>query len=529
MAYNQRKEFYDQEVPYMYPQSVPSADREDDTPPTEDGQKRKELQDSEELFQDLSQLQEAWLAEASCVEDEEQFVPDFQAENILTAPMKVKSEPRSLDECPRPCSHMAPPGEVSNPDKFDFGEQLFMGNPCDPKLPPLPPPQPPTPKQDGLSYPPSTSSTGYPPPPEPPRYQRQLSEPAYRLADPHAFQRQVSDPMFQRQVPDHMHFQRSTSDTGFQPPRSEGQSPFPTNIKQEFPEPMYSRAMAPPFPPCPPIKQEPIDMGYDGGQAEVPVWDPYQRRDSMYGPQATAAEGFLTDSNIRSFYDDSCLPEKLAEAGKGSVRLSDMAPLPIRRHSLMHVPLLNMTTQCSNCGMKPELYREAPTYQRRGSLQLWQFLVALLEDPSNTPFIAWTGRGLEFKLIEPEEVARRWGMQKNRPAMNYDKLSRSLRYYYEKGIMQKVAGERYVYKFTCDPEALFSMAFPDNQRPVLKTDSQVPQMNPPLVVPTDCPVTGDNTVPLRHLDDSLEQMAYMQEMQRVCTTASDQALDNAIF
>lgn len=52
----------------------------------------------------------------------------------------------------------------------------------------------------------------------------------------------------------------------------------------------------------------------------------------------------------------------------------------------------------------------------------------------------WTGRGMEFKLVEPEEVARRWGIQKNRPAMNYDKLSRSLRYYYEKGIMQKVAG-----------------------------------------------------------------------------------------
>jgi len=61
-------------------------------------------------------------------------------------------------------------------------------------------------------------------------------------------------------------------------------------------------------------------------------------------------------------------------------------------------------------------------------------------------------------------------VQKNRPAMNYDKLSRSLRYYYEKGIMQKVAGERYVYRFACDPDALFTMAFPDNRIPVLKSD-----------------------------------------------------------
>lgn len=54
---------------------------------------------------------------------------------------------------------------------------------------------------------------------------------------------------------------------------------------------------------------------------------------------------------------------------------------------------------------EPGMYREGPTYQRRGSLQLWQFLVALLDDPSNSHFIAWTGRGMEFKLIEPEEVS----------------------------------------------------------------------------------------------------------------------------
>lgn len=42
--------------------------------------------------------------------------------------------------------------------------------------------------------------------------------------------------------------------------------------------------------------------------------------------------------------------------------------------------------------------------QRRGALQLWQFLVTLLDDPNNSSCIVWTGRGMEFKLVEPEEV-----------------------------------------------------------------------------------------------------------------------------
>lgn len=46
-----------------------------------------------------------------------------------------------------------------------------------------------------------------------------------------------------------------------------------------------------------------------------------------------------------------------------------------------------------------------------------------------------------LKLTPFVQVARLWGIQKNRPAMNYDKLSRSLRYYYEKGIMQKVMAD----------------------------------------------------------------------------------------
>ena len=38
--------------------------------------------------------------------------------------------------------------------------------------------------------------------------------------------------------------------------------------------------------------------------------------------------------------------------------------------------------------------------------------------------------------------------------MNYEKLSRGLRYYYDKNIIHKTAGKRYVYRFVCDLQNL---------------------------------------------------------------------------
>ncbi|KAG8430917.1 hypothetical protein GDO86_019752 [Hymenochirus boettgeri] len=85
-----------------------------------------------------------------------------------------------------------------------------------------------------------------------------------------------------------------------------------------------------------------------------------------------------------------------------------------------------------------------------GPIQLWQFLLELLTDKSCQSFISWTGDGWEFKLADPDEVARRWGKRKNKPKMNYEKLSRGLRYYYDKNIIHKTSGKRYVYRFVCD-------------------------------------------------------------------------------
>lgn len=89
-----------------------------------------------------------------------------------------------------------------------------------------------------------------------------------------------------------------------------------------------------------------------------------------------------------------------------------------------------------------------------GPIQLWQFLLELLTDSSCQNIISWTGDGWEFKLTDPDEVARRWGKRKNKPKMNYEKLSRGLRYYYDKNIIHKTSGKRYVYRFVCDLQNL---------------------------------------------------------------------------
>lgn len=74
-------------------------------------------------------------------------------------------------------------------------------------------------------------------------------------------------------------------------------------------------------------------------------------------------------------------------------------------------------------------------------------MLELLSDSGNSNCITWEGTNGEFKLTDPDEVARRWGERKSKPNMNYDKLSRALRYYYDKNIMTKVHGKRYAYKF----------------------------------------------------------------------------------
>ena len=95
------------------------------------------------------------------------------------------------------------------------------------------------------------------------------------------------------------------------------------------------------------------------------------------------------------------------------------------------------------------------------NITLWQFLLELLLGNQYNDVIQWTNNEGEFKLINAEEVARLWGQQKNKQNMNYDKLSRALRYYYDKNIIKKVLGQKFVYKFVSFPE-------------IVKTENKIP-------------------------------------------------------
>ncbi|XP_053908623.1 ETS domain-containing transcription factor ERF-like isoform X2 [Cuculus canorus] len=95
----------------------------------------------------------------------------------------------------------------------------------------------------------------------------------------------------------------------------------------------------------------------------------------------------------------------------------------------------------------PEWAYKAESSPGSRQIQLWHFILELLREERYRGVIAWQGEAGEFVIKDPEEVARLWGARKCKPHMNYDKLSRALRYYYNKRILHKTKGKRFTYKF----------------------------------------------------------------------------------
>lgn len=71
----------------------------------------------------------------------------------------------------------------------------------------------------------------------------------------------------------------------------------------------------------------------------------------------------------------------------------------------------------------------------------------ILADEKFNDIIKWCGNSGQFVLLQPNEVARIWGVRKGIENMDYTTLSRALRYYYGKNLLTKIKTQSYGYKF----------------------------------------------------------------------------------
>ncbi|KAL8594860.1 hypothetical protein ACOMHN_016101 [Nucella lapillus] len=81
---------------------------------------------------------------------------------------------------------------------------------------------------------------------------------------------------------------------------------------------------------------------------------------------------------------------------------------------------------------------------------LWEFIYEVLLNPLYNPqYLRWENqREGVFRFVQSEAVAQLWGSRKNNENMTYEKLSRAMRHYYKRGILERVEGRRLVYKFS---------------------------------------------------------------------------------
>ncbi|KAH0504803.1 ETS-related transcription factor Elf-2 [Microtus ochrogaster] len=191
------------------------------------------------------------------------------------------------------------------------------------------------------------------------------------------------------------------------------------------------------------------DKTIEAAEALLHMESPTCLRDSRSPVEVFVPPCISTPEFIHAAMRPDVITETVVEVSTEESEPMDASPIPTSPDS--HEP-----TKKKKVGRKPKT-QQSPV--SNGSPELGIKKKAregkdLLQDKNTCPrYIKWTQRekGI-FKLVDSKAVSKLWGKHKNKPDMNYETMGRALRYYYQRGILAKVEGQRLVYQFKDMPK-----------------------------------------------------------------------------